>query len=304
MCSRCRRIPSWEGLGWVPLKRILTCPLLLHRRPVKNKSPMKSLFSFSTQLAGQRCRCIQALAAGLLFIALLMASAPAGAQSPAPKAVYKVQRLKKPITIDGNWNKAAWKKIKPVTLTHFMGAIPPFRPAVQAKMMYDADNVYVIFQVHDQYVRSVIEKYNGPVSTEACVELFFSPDTAYRDKYFNLEINAGGTPLMAYHVYKQKEYPLFTPEDFARITIAHSLPRKVDPPITEPVTWTIEYRLPVDLLEKYGSVVRPKKGTVWRANFYKTASKSTNPHWITWARVDLPAPAFHSPQFFGTLLFR
>ncbi len=219
-------------------------------------------------------------------------------------SVYRVQRLKKPIVIDGNWNKAVWQKISPVDLTHFMGPIPPFRPTAQAKMMYDDDYVYVIFQVHDKYVRSIVEKQNGPVSTDACVEFFFSPDTALRAKYFNLEINAGGTPLMAYHLHKQREYPLFTPEDFSTITIAHSLPSKVDPQITEPITWTLEYRLPLALLEKYGSVVRPKKGITWRGNFYKIASKSTNPHWITWAKIDLPTPTFHSPQFFGTLLFQ
>lgn len=75
--------------------------------------------------------------------------------------------------IDGNWNKAQWRLVKAVELTNFMGQIPPFRPTVQAKMMYDEDNVYVIFRVRDRYVRSVIEEYNGPVSTEACVEFFF-----------------------------------------------------------------------------------------------------------------------------------
>jgi Carbohydrate-binding family 9 len=217
--------------------------------------------------------------------------------------MYSVTMLKKPMKIDGNWNKEQWLSVKPVELTNYMGKIPPFRPVVQAKMMYDEENLYVIFQVNDRYVRSVIEEYNGPVSTEACVEFFFSPDTSLPDRYFNLEINAGGTPLMGYHNFPQKESQTFSIEDLQKIEIAHSLPKKVDPEIDIPVTWTIEYRLPFSVLEKFSHITHPKPGVTWRANFYKTASKSSNPHYITWSIVDNPVPNFHLPRFFGQLKF-
>ncbi|MEO6000690.1 MAG: carbohydrate-binding family 9-like protein [Chitinophagaceae bacterium] len=242
--------------------------------------------------------------AGTLILAILTFTMEASAQENKDIAVYKVHRLLKPMTIDGHWNKKEWRKVKAVDLTRYMGDIPPFRPTAQAKMMYDDNNVYLIFQVHDRYVHSVVETYNGPVSGDACVEFFFSPDTAFAQRYFNLETNAGGTPLMAYHIFPQKEYQRFTPEELDRIEIAHSLPKTIDPEITEPVTWTIEYKVPLELMEKFSSVIRPKAGTVWRANFYKTASKSTNPHWITWSFVDNPKPNFHLPQFFGLLLFQ
>lgn len=242
----------------------------------------------------------------LIFFApvlLLLAMMPSSRQS-ADESVYKVKRIKSPIKIDGNWNKKAWKKVEAVMLTRYMGAIPPFKPSVQAKMVYDDSSIYIIFLVHDRFVRSIVQEYNGPVSTDACVEFFFSPDTTLRDNYFNLEINAGGTPLMAHHVFGNKQYARFTSEDLSQIKIAHSLPKVVDPQITEPITWTIEYRLPLRLLKKYGSVNDPRRGTVWKGNFYKTASKSTNPHWITWSFVDLPAPSFHQPHYFGRLLFQ
>lgn len=217
---------------------------------------------------------------------------------------YSVHRLKSPMSIDGNWNKPAWRKARTVNITRFMGPIPPFRPRVQAKMLYDERNLYVIFRVEDRYVRSLVDTYNGPVSGDACVEFFFSPDPAHPERYFNLEVNAGGTPLMAYHIYPQKDYQRLTSGDLDQIEIAHSLPKKIDPEIAEDVTWTIEYRIPIEVLEKYGSVVRPEKGKRWRANFYKTASKSSNPHWITWSQVQYEKPNFHLPQFFGGLRFR
>lgn len=105
---------------------------------------------------------------------------------------------------------------------------------------------------------------------------------------------------MAYHI-SQKEYQPFSVGDLKKIEIAHSLPKKVDPEIVTPVTWTIEYRLPLSILEKFGSVSHPKAGVTWRANFYKTASKSSNPHYITWSLVENSEPNFHLPQFLDNL---
>ena len=238
-----------------------------------------------------------------VFLLTIMIFSFSSIFSQKKNPTYTVKRLREAMKIDGNWNKPQWRSVKALYLSHYMGQIPSFRPKVHVKMMYDDDNLYVIFKVNDRFVRSVIEEYNGPVSTDACVEFFFSPDINFPERYFNLEINAGGVPLMAYHVYQQKEYQKFSVEDLKKIEIAHSLPGKVDPQITMPVIWTIEYKLSFSILKKYGSVIYPEAGKTWNANFYKTASKGSNPHYITWSRVDNSKPNFHLPQFFGKLNF-
>lgn len=222
----------------------------------------------------------------------------------AESQVYEVSRLKKPLKIDAKWNKAQWKKVKPVDIKHYMGKVSAFQPQVQAKMMYDDNNVYVIFQVKDRYVKSVVTEYNGPVSTDSCVEFFFSPDSEFPLKYFNLEINAGGTPLMFYIEQPMSGLKKLTDSELQQIEIAHSLPSVVDPEITEPVTWTIEYRIPLSLLSKYSNVSKPAPGVSWKANFYKTGSKTSNPNYLTWSVVEFARPNFHLPQFFGTLKFQ
>ena len=63
------------------------------------------------------------------------------------ESVYKITRLKQPMKIDANWDKAQWKNVQPVDITNYMGDIPGFKPAAQAKMMYDDNNIYVIFHV-------------------------------------------------------------------------------------------------------------------------------------------------------------
>lgn len=220
------------------------------------------------------------------------------------EAVYKVVKLKRPMKIDANWEKEQWKKVESIKIEKHMGGLPKFEPVVESKMMYDDKNVYVIFRVKDRFVQSTVQEYNGSVSENSCVEFFFSPDSSYPLRYFNLEINAGGTPLIFYIAKPWNDYKKLETEDINKIEIAHSLPKKVFPEITEPITWIIECRVPLEVLEKYSNVTKPAPGVTWKGNFYKTGSKTSNPNYMTWSFVDHPTPNFHLPQYFGTLKFQ
>ena len=215
---------------------------------------------------------------------------------------YQVKKLKGNMNIDAQWDKAQWKKIREIPIARFMGDLPAFQPIVKAKMMYDKDNLYLIYKVEDKHVRIQNTKFNSSVSTDACVEFFFSPDMEWPLRYFNLEINAGGTGLMAYH--KDGKRINLKEEDFKGVQIAHTLPKYLEKEIAEPVTWYLEVKLPLDMLRKYATITQPKKGITWKANFYKTSSRSANPHYITWSEVKNPKPQFHLPQFFGNITFR
>jgi len=222
-------------------------------------------------------------------------SQPSGGDRPP---VYEVKRSGSPIPIDARWDKKAWKKANTAVISNFIREVPVFRPVTEVKMRYDAENIYVIFRVHDRYVRCVTNKINGPVWKDAAVELFFCPDTSKPNQYFNLEINCGGTALLGFRANKPTE------EDIRSIVIAHSLPEIVDPEITDPVVWTLEYKLPLAMLEKYADITRPAKGVRWKANFCKIAENNSNPHHMTWSPINAPKPNFHMPQFFGTLIFQ
>ena len=135
------------------------------------------------------------------------------------------------------------------------------------------------------------------------MEFFFTPGEDISAGYFNLEINCGGTMLFHF----QKEYGvdrvLVLAEEAEKMDRRATLPKIIDPEISKPVEWGLECRISVDVLEKYGPVVRPAPGAVWCANFYKCADRTSHPHWLTWAPIDLPRPDFHQPRFFGTLRF-
>ncbi len=217
---------------------------------------------------------------------------------------HTVEAVSDKITVDGNWNKPVWQKVKAINIEHRMGDEPRFRPRTEAKVAYDKANVYVIFRVQDKFVKSTVTAYNGHVSGDSCVEFFFSPNSAEPGHYFNLEINAGGTPLIFFITNPRKEFTKLSDQLISQIEIAHSLPAVVDPEITEEVTWTIEYRVPLAILKQFTDVTMPAPGVMWRANFYKTGSDTSNPHYYTWSPVSNPEPNFHLPAYFGILTFK
>jgi hypothetical protein len=219
------------------------------------------------------------------------------------ESVYSVARLKEPIIIDANWDKAQWKNVVPLDITNYMGKVPAFKPVAQAKMMYDDEYLYVIFHVKDCFVRCLTKEINGPVWEDGAVEFFFAPDVNKPLLYFNLETNCGGTALMHYNLVPRKESKMLTTDDIKEVEMAHTLPQIIDPELKEPVTWTLEYKIPISMLEKYAPVTHPKKGVAWKANFYKIAENSSNPHYITWSLVENEVPDFHKPEFFGKIIF-
>ncbi len=216
------------------------------------------------------------------------------------EAYYKVMHTGTPVKIDGVWDKAQWASVPEISVKNFMGKIPEYKPDVQIKIQYDESNIFVIFKVRDKFISSLVQEPNGPVSRDACVEFFFSPEVNTPLNYFNFETNAGGTKLMSYHGEITKRVEVV---DLEEIVLAHSLPDVISPPIMKETEWTLEYRIPFALLTKYGQVTTPQKGVRWRANFYKTASTGLNPHYITWSVVENHKPNFHLPAYFGVLEF-
>lgn len=238
----------------------------------------------------------------VLAVILLFDQMTMGQQS-SKENVYRVKPISGAITIDANWDKEVWANVEAVELINYMGQKPEFSPVTHAKLLYDQDHIYGIFRVQDRFVLSKVMNVNGHVSGDSCVEFFFSPDENSPLKYFNLEINAGGTPLLHYVTEPRKTYQAIDAEHIQKIDIAHSMPREITTEIPEDTVWTIEFKVPLSMLTNFGTVTTPAPGVKWKANFYKTASRTSNPHYFTWNVVENPRPDFHLPQYFGTLIF-
>jgi hypothetical protein len=160
-----------------------------------------------------------------------------------------------------------------------------------------------MFQVADRYVRATAPAHQTDVFKDSCVEFFFAPGPDLSNGYFNLEMNCGGTMLFHFQKQPRKDSVVISEKEISQVTAVHSLPRFVDPEVQEPVTWSVAYRIPTVLLERYCEILTPASQVVWRVNFFKCADASSHPHWLAWSPADLSEPDFHQPQSFGMLQF-
>jgi len=216
---------------------------------------------------------------------------------------YLVKQALETPSFKAEWESKQWKKIKSISLKNHMGEKPLHFPETSVKLQYDNENIYVIFKVLDKYVKAVEKNTNGKICLDSCVEFFFSPGPDTDRGYFNFEANCNGVFLFEYHTDGGKINAFVKPEDYKQVKIVRSLERNVEQEISEPVEWSLEYRIPISVLNKYMKVEKPSPGLTWRANFYKCADNTSHPHWLTWAPVNYPKPKFHLPEFFGRIEF-
>lgn len=244
------------------------------------------------------CRKVFQLLFPCLSAVLLVSCSTGRVERKSSKMHYTVKRASNTVELGGGWNAGEWENANVLELKHHMGDKPEHFPRTRAKLLYDAENLYVFFKVEDRYVRAVAEKTHDDVCHDSCVEFFFASGEADpEDGYFNLEANCGGTIL--FHHGRQ---PLDL-SDCKLVEVYSSMPGITDPEIAESTTWTLGYKLPFGLIAKHSGAEKPRAGVKWKANFYKCADWTSHPHWLTWSPIDRPTPNFHLPNYFGSLVF-
>ncbi len=207
-----------------------------------------------------------------------------------------------------NWAGQYWAEVPVLNVDNFIehAGDSGHRPETQAKIVHTGQALHVFFRIKDQYVRCVNTELQSCVCRDSCAEFFVQP--APGSAYFNFEINCGGAMLL-YFI----EDATRTPEGFAKfrpvedqdakmVDIQASMPRVVEPEITEPTEWTLKYSVPVALFEKYVGPLGKLDGQTWRANFYKCGDQTSHPHHATWAPITGELN-FHKPEFFAPIIF-
>lgn len=208
-------------------------------------------------------------------------------------------------SMDPDWSSPIWAGANTAEICHFRPESSPHRPRSRVRLCYHERGLEGIFQVQDQFVRCVRTRYFDDVWKDSCVEFFAQPRP---DRgYFNFEFNCGGAFLCSYITNPErtasgfKEFVRLPPQLGASIQTRSSLPQRVEPELSEPVTWTLRFSIPFALFAPYLGPLDAKPGQLWRGNFFKCAEENSHPHWAAWAPVD--AFNFHRPGCFGTLRF-
>ncbi len=193
-----------------------------------------------------------------------------------------------------------------MTVASFHPRSSDHRPVTRAALLYDQEQLHVLFRVADRYVRSVHTDYDSDTYKDSCVELFVQP--AGRVGYFALEVNAGGAFSLR-HI----EDPTRTSNRFARwsavpaelaaqIRVSRSLPAVVEPEITDRTDWWVEVSWPFSVMEPYAGQLGVLSGQAWRGNAFKCGDETSHPHWASWAPIG-EALNFHQPHYFGAFQF-
>ena len=213
---------------------------------------------------------------------------------------YTIKRAASTIALDAAWDSELWQSANELKVDYRFDRGGTYKPDVRIRMLYDDNRICGMFQVKDQYVVARARHNQDQVCRDSCVEFFVQPVNA--ERYFNFEMNCGGTILL-YHIKSlgTKEYDLVPESDLCTIERFHTMPKFIDEEITEPVTWYLGFGIPISLFEKYSKISPDLAGQVWKANFTKCADHCSNPAWLSWQQFE--KTSFHQPDKFADLIF-
>ncbi len=207
--------------------------------------------------------------------------------------------------LNSEWQDSVWAPADTLEITHLRPEGSDHRPRTFARLLYDHRGIHGIFQAHDRYVRCVRTRYFEEVWKDTCVEFFAQPKP---DRgYFNFEFNCGGAFLCSYITDPERTADGF--KEFVKLPAAigqtiqarSSLPQIVEPEITEPRVWTLNFFIPFPLVEHFVGALGQMAGQIWRGNFFKASVENSHPHWVSWAPLD--EFNFHRPSCFGEIRF-
>jgi hypothetical protein len=223
----------------------------------------------------------------------------------APDNSYRIYPCTSTPTLTADWSEPGWRKAETLEIRHFRPESSRHRPCTRARLLYDRSGLHGIFQVDDQYVRCRRTNYLDPVYKDSAVEFFVQPMP--NSGYINFEFNCGGT-FLCYHITDptlvngtwKRAIPV-PPELGKQVQVKSSLPQIVEPEITVPIRWRLQFFIPFAMLEAFVGPLEAGASQIWRGNFFKCASEISHPHWAAWSPVD--EFNFHLPRCFGWLLF-
>jgi hypothetical protein len=172
------------------------------------------------------------------------------------------------------------------------------KPIVQFKMAHDGANIFIKYLVQEQNMVAKTLADNGRVWEDSCVEFFFSPEND--GFYYNFECNCIGAKLLA--VGNSRHNRTFASALILdKITVISTLEKKVFKEKTGVFNWSITAIIPINSFFKHA--LKTLNNKTFKANFYKCGDGLKTPHFLAWQNIETAEPDFHTPQYFGDILF-
>jgi len=172
----------------------------------------------------------------------------------------------------------------------------PYRPMTSFSAAYSGDAIYVDFLVRCNYLRAENYENQSPVSQDSCVEFFVEPVEG--GDYWNFEFNCIGT-INASHRHERRNPTRLSADELAMVRRYASCGSRPFMEIEGLFTWNLLVVVPLRLIGLDADNLPEKV----RGNFYKCASATSEPHYLSWKPIETDNPDFHRPEFFGDIYF-
>ena len=172
----------------------------------------------------------------------------------------------------------------------------PYCPQVAFRIAWCPEGLALHYRVNEQSVRARYAEGNGNVWTDSCVEFFLR--NADEDIYYNIECNCIGTLLVGVGEGRHDRRRL-SGDVLSKVQRWASLGDEPFEERCEPTSWEVALVIPASLFETHP--IRFEAGGELYANFYKCGDELSVPHFLSWNPIEVPAPDFHRPEFFGKL---
>lgn len=173
-----------------------------------------------------------------------------------------------------------------------------YKPMVEFVMAYSNNELFIKYYVKEKFVKADKTTDNEMVCKDSCVEFFVSPaDDGY---YYNFEFNAIGTCYLGHGSSRQNSSPV----DTKIVGGVRRLPSIGNTPFKErkgDQEWELTVGIPLELI--FGKKEPELSGKRIKANFYKCGDDLSQPHYLTWNKVQTKEPDYHRPDYFGEILF-
>jgi hypothetical protein len=231
----------------------------------------------------------------LLFVLAMLSAIFVTASAQRPDVpLYEVSRTATPVKVDGKLDDMVWTKVIPLNLRNNLDGSPGAK--TEAKLLYDADFLYVSFRSTDTNIWATLKRRDEHLWDEEVVELFVQADP-HQTSYIELEVNPLGTMLDIFmlDIRKPLHYESWNSQ---RLRWGVELFGTVDGKDGDR-EWTCEIALPMEDVVTARNLP-PQAGDRWRVNLYRV-EKLPVPALLAWSPTF--KDDFHIPERFGEIIF-
>ncbi len=180
-----------------------------------------------------------------------------------------------------------------------------YKPEVRFRIAYSQQMLFIEYYVKEANIKALYsEDKDSKPFKDSCCEFFFSPEC--NNNYYNMELNCIGKGTFAFRRGGRKGPKIAYGEEIMKRIFRYSTLGEA--PIETSVKengelfeWKLTVAIPLECFTE--TPMNELKGKTMRANFYKCGDDMPKPHFLTWNRIELEKPDFHTPDFFGALHF-